>query len=380
MRGGGDVTPRDEGIGAEERAEDEAVPFFDPVREQAEQLEALRAAFERVLASGMFILGPEVEAFERELAEWLGVRHVVGLSSGTDALLVGLMALGVGPGDEVVTTPFTFFATAGAVVRLGARPVFADIDPDTFQLDPAAAAAAVGTRTRALIPVHLFGAPCLVPRVPEGVAVLEDAAQAIGAAPLGGIAGTLSFFPAKNLGALGDGGALYTDDDALAERVRVLRVHGAKPKYHHHLVGGNFRLDALQAAFLRVKLPSLRRAIEARRQHAAIYREVLWDVPEVRLPPDVAGHTYNQFVVRARDRDGLRRFLSERGLATAVYYPEPLHLQPCFADLGYRPGSLPHAEQACREVLALPVAPALTDAEILRVAEAIRVFYGHRTP
>ncbi len=374
------MTSGDERADAEERVEDEAVPFFDPIREQAAQFDALRAAFERVLASGRFILGPEVEGCERELAAWLGVRHVVGLSSGTDALLVGLMALGVGPGDEVVTTPFTFFATAGAVVRLGARPVFADIDPATFQLDPDAAVAAIAPRTRAVIPVHLFGAPCPMPAVPEGVAVLEDAAQAIGAAPLRGHAGTLSFFPAKNLGALGDGGALYTDDDVLADRVRVLRVHGARPKYRHHLVGGNFRLDALQAAFLRVKLPSLRRAIEARRRHAAIYREALGDVAEVQLPAEVAGHTYNQFVVRARDRDRLRRALAERGVSTAVYYPEPLHLQPCFADLGYRPGALPHAEQACREVLALPVAPALTDSEIRRVAEAIRAFYGHRTP
>ncbi len=352
------------------------IPFFDSVREHAPIRDDLEAAFHRVLASGRFVLGSEVSAFERELARWLGVRRVVGLSSGTDALLVGLMALGVGAGDEVVTTPFTFFATAGAIVRLGARPVFVDIAAEGFHLDPEAASASVGPRTRALIPVHLFGEPCPVPPVPDRVAVVEDAAQAIGAAPLRGVAGVLSFFPAKNLGALGDGGALYTDDVALAERVEMLRVHGARPKYWHHRVGGNFRLDAIQAAWLRVKLPRLHEQLNARRRHAAIYREMLSDLPELRLPRDAPGHTYNQFVVRTEARDRLRDALEARGIGTAVYYPRPLHLQPCFADLGHREGAFPRAERACREVLALPIAPALREEEVRRVAEAIRDFYG----
>ncbi len=360
----------------QETREEHPVPFFDPVREHASMRSAFEAAFRRVLDSGRFVLGPEVASFERELAEWLGVRQVVGLSSGTDALLVGLMALGVGPGDEVVTSPFTFFATAGAIARVGARPVFVDIEEDGFLMDPEAAAAAVGPRTRVVIPVHLFGAPCSVPSLPREVAVLEDAAQAIGAAPLSGAAAVLSFFPAKNLGALGDGGALYTDDEALADRVRMLRVHGARPKYLHHHIGGNFRLDELQAAMLRVKLGALRGAIGARRRHAAVYREMLADVPYIRLPPDDPRHTYNQFVVRAEARDRLRAALTERRIGTAVYYPKPLHLQPCFADLGYREGAFPRAERACDEVLALPVAPSLRGEEVRRVAEAIRAFYG----
>jgi dTDP-4-amino-4,6-dideoxygalactose transaminase len=358
-----------------------AIPLLDVALENAPLRAELLAALARVLDSGHFILGPEVEAFEARLAAALGARHAIGVSSGTDALLVALMALGVGAGDEVVTSSFSFFATAGAIARLGARPVFADIDPASFNLDPAAAAAAVTPRTKAVIPVHLFGRPATLPTV--AVPIIEDAAQSIGACRLGGWAGCLSFFPSKNLGALGDAGAVYTDDDAAAERVRLLRAHGARPKYVHHLVGGNFRLDALQAAVLAVKLGHLDRWTAARRAHAAGYRArfAAARVPdELRLPEDAPGHVYNQFVIRAPRRDALRAHLGARGVATEVYYPLPFHLQPCFAALGVGRGTLPHAERAAEEVLALPIAPGLTAAQQDTVVAEIEAFYHSAPP
>jgi dTDP-4-amino-4,6-dideoxygalactose transaminase len=353
------------------------VPLLD-VAEQNRPLEpALREALARVIASGHFILGPEVEVFERALALFLGVTDVVGLSSGTDALLVALMAVGVGPGDEVVTTPFSFFATAGCIARLGARPVFADIDPSTFNLDPAAAAAACGPRTRAVIPVHLFGRPAEHPSV--NVPVVEDAAQAIGAAPLKGLASCLSFFPSKNLGGLGDGGALCSADQTLADTARLLRSHGGRPKYVHQMLGGNFRLDALQAAALQVKLPHLTGWTEARRANAHRYRALFADTagipPDLGLPADVPTHTYNQFVIRAPRRDLLRARLTEAGIGTEVYYPLSLSLQPCFRDLGYREGQFIEAERASREVLALPIYPGLSEAQQAYVVTTIAAFY-----
>jgi dTDP-4-amino-4,6-dideoxygalactose transaminase len=357
------------------------VPLLDVKAQNAPLREAILAAVARVVDAGAFILGPEVEAFEQELAALLGARRAVGLSSGTDALLVALMALGVRPGDEVVTTPFSFYATVGCIARLGARPVFADIDAKTFNLDPAAAAAACGPRTRAVIPVHLFGRPATLPVVP--VPVVEDSAQSIGACRLGGIASCLSFFPSKNLGAMGDGGALCADDEAFADKVALLRAHGSKPKYVHHLVGGNFRLDALQAAILRVKIKHLAAWTAARRRNAERYRRLFAAAslpPEVILPEDTPEHIYNQFVIRAPRRDALRAHLGKNEIGTEIYYPLALHLQPCFAELGYRPGAFPAAERATTEVLALPIYPELAEAQQAYVVEQIANFYSDGNP
>jgi len=353
------------------------VPLLDLKAQNAPLREAILAAMARVVDAGAFILGPEVEAFEKELAATLGTHRAIGLSSGTDALLVALMALDVRPGDEVVTTPYSFYATVGCIARLGARPVFADIDPATFNLDPGAAAAACGPKTRAMIPVHLFGRPATLPSV--SIPIVEDAAQAIGACKLAGIASCLSFFPSKNLGAFGDGGALLTDDDGFADKVAILRAHGSKPKYVHHLVGGNFRLDALQAAILRVKLAKLAEWTTSRRSNAERYRRLFASTsglpPELILPAQAQGHIYNQFVIRAPRRDALRESLTKNGVGTEIYYPLALHLQPCFADLGYKPGAFPHAERATQETLALPIYAELTEAQQAFVVEQIANFY-----
>jgi dTDP-4-amino-4,6-dideoxygalactose transaminase len=336
------------------------VPLRDLGAEHAALRGEMDAAVARVLDSGQFIGGPELDAFERELAAALGCGHAIGVSSGTDALLVALMALGVGPGDDVVTTPFTFFATAGAIARLGARPVFADIDPASFNLDPRAAAAAITPRTRVVVTVNLFGR--LAPLPDTSVPILEDAAQSIGAGAPRGAAACLSFFPSKNLGACGDAGAVLTSDANAAERVRLLRTHGARPKYHHLAVGGNFRLDALQAALLRVKLPHLGAWTHARRAAADRYRALFAAADlagDVTLPEHAPEHVYHQFVIRVRGRDELRRHLAEAGVATEVYYPEPLHLQPCFAHLGHRAGDFPAAEAAAAEALAIPIDPSI---------------------
>ena len=357
------------------------VPLQDLARQNGPLTAALHAAFAKVVASGQFIQGPEVEAFERELAAFVGTRFVVAVSSGTDALLACLMALEVRPGDEVVTTPYSFFASVGGILRLGARPVFVDVDEATFNLSAAAARAAVGPRTRALLPVHLFGRPAAVePEAP--VPVVEDAAQAVGAAPLKGIAQTYSFFPSKNLGGLGDGGAVATDDEPLARRLRLLRSHGAHPKYIHVAVGGNFRLDSLQAAALRVKLPHLPGWIVARRARAAAYRDLFEaafpsGVPEdFVLPVDEPRHTYHQFVIRCGRREALRAFLAESGVGTEIYYPRPLHTQPCLLEAGLVPGALPVAERLARESLALPLFPELREEEQAYVVEQVRRFYA----
>jgi dTDP-4-amino-4,6-dideoxygalactose transaminase len=352
------------------------VPLVDVAADLVALRPAIDAAIARVLDTAVFIGGAEVAGLEAELAAALGARAAVGTSSGSDALLAVLMALGVTRGDEVVTTPLTFIATAEAPARLGARVVFADVDPDTLCLDPAAAAAACTTLTHAVIPVHLFGRAAALPAVP--CAVVEDAAQRIAPAPVLGRAATLSFFPTKNVGALGDAGAVVTDDVALADHIRLLREHGGRPKYHYAMLGGNFRLDALQAAVLRAKLPQLAAWTAARRDRAERYRELLAAarVPaELRVPADDASHVYHRFVVRAPRREALRAHLAAAEIATEVYYPVPLHLQPCFAELGYRAGSMPNAERACEELLALPLYATIGEAEQAYVVEEIERFY-----
>ena len=337
-----------------------------------------------------FILGPEVSALEEELAQVCGTRFAIGVSSGTDALLVALMALEVGPGDEVVTTPYSFFATAGVVARLGARPVFVDINPNTFNIDPTAIPAKLNARTKAIIPVHLYGqcvdlTQLLSLAQERNIPIIEDAAQAIRAtdthgnqAGTTGAMGCFSFFPSKNLGAFGDAGMVVTSDEKLADSLRSLRVHGGKPKYYHPVIGGNFRLDALQAAVLRVKLPYLEAWTAKRRENAARYRNLITraDLLDwITLPQDSAGHIYNQFNIRVPHRDQLRDFLNERGVGTEIYYPLPLHLQECFQQLNYRPGDFPHAEAAAQESLALPIYPELTEEQQRYVVGVIQEYF-----
>jgi dTDP-4-amino-4,6-dideoxygalactose transaminase len=364
------------------------VPLLDLQAQYATIRHEIRAAIDRVCESQQFILGPEVSALENEIAALCDATFAVGVSSGTDALLLALMAVGVGPGDDAITSTYSFFATAGTIARLGARPIFVDIERATFNLDPAMLASRMTPRTKAIVPVHLFGRCCDMDRIgavakAHSVAVIEDAAQAIGAldeqrrtAGTMGAAGCLSFFPSKNLGGFGDGGMVLSNDTKLAERMRVLRVHGSKPKYHHHLVGGNFRLDALQAAVLRVKLKFLSVWTKARRENADRYRRLFakYGVDAIALPEDRPGHIYNQFVIRCEERDRLQRFLLERSIGCEVYYPLPLHLQPCFAELGYGKGDLPEAEAAARESLALPIYPELTEDAQRYVVEQIAEF------
>src|SRR5450759_489664 len=363
------------------------IPLLDLQGQYRPLREELLAAIARVCDSQRFIGGPEVEGFEREAAAHLGVPHAIGLSSGTDALLVALMALGIGPGDEVMTPTFSFFATAGCVSRLGATPKLVDIDPLTYNMDPAAARAAITARTRAIIPVHLYGQcadmdPVLEDARRQGIAVIEDAAQAIGSTykgrPAGsmGRAGCFSFFPSKNLGAFGDAGLLTTTDDAFAGDVRLLRNHGAEPKYFHKRIGGNFRLDALQAAVLRVKLPHLDRWSAMRRENADRYDRLFGEsraAGRVTLPARAQGslHIFNQYVIRVPHRDGVRARLAAAGIGTEIYYPVPFHLQECFAPLGYRPGDFPVAEAAAAETLALPIYGELTEARKREVVSAV---------
>jgi dTDP-4-amino-4,6-dideoxygalactose transaminase len=366
------------------------VPLLDLKAQYSTIRGEIREAIERVVESQHFILGPEVEGLEEEIATFCNARFAIGVSSGTDALLAALMAIGTGPGDEVITTAYSFFATAGVIARLGARPVFVDIDPRTFNLDSSAVSQKITSRTKAIMPVHLFGQcaamdPTLDAVKGKGIHVIEDAAQAIGArddkqrqAGTIGHMGCFSFFPSKNLGAFGDGGMVITNDEKLAEIVKVLRVHGGNPKYYHRIVGGNFRLDALQAAVLRVKLKYLTGWTEMRRNNAARYRSLFEEMgllDGVSVPEDSAGHIYNQFVARFPDRDRLQSFLREKGVETEVYYPIPLHLQDCFSDLGYRSRDFPNAEAAARESLALPVYPELTEEQQRYVVEKIREFY-----
>jgi dTDP-4-amino-4,6-dideoxygalactose transaminase len=367
------------------------VPLLD-LKGQYRSIRAeIDAAVARVIESQHFIMGPEVTALEAEVAAYAGAAHGVGMSSGTDALLAALMALEVGPGDEVIVPAYTFFATAGVVSRLGATPVFIDIDPVSFNVSADGIERALTPRTRAAIPVHLYGRVCDMQPIMElardrRFAVIEDAAQAIGATTAAGAGagsigdmGCFSFFPSKNLGGFGDGGMVVTQDGELAERLRLLRTHGMAPKYYHAVVGGNFRLDALQAAVLRVKLPHLDGWAAARQRNAQRYRALFAAAGldrVVTLPEDVPGHVYNQFVIRVPRRDELQAHLRGRGVGTEIYYPVPLHLQACFGGLGYGPGSLPVAEAAARETLALPIFPELEDAQLEHVVSAASEFYG----
>ena len=389
------------------------VPLLDLTQQYEKIAPEVQAAIERVCKSQQFILGREVRELELRMARHTGSAHGIGVSSGTDALLLALMALGVGPGDAVITPAFTFFATAGTIARLGARPIFCDIDPLTFNLSPARVEELIarecdvrgdgstrqvvhrktGTTIKAVMPVHLYGQLCEMDAFMDiarrlGLQVIEDAAQAIGATDAKGrMAGSIghigcfSFFPTKNLGAFGDAGLCTANDPALAERMRVLRVHGMEPKYHHSLIGGNFRLDEIQAAVLNVKLGSLDGWMAARDAHATQYTQRLEGMRQAGtvVPPSwsqASGrHVWNQYVIRVQRRDELRRHLTAAGVGTEVYYPIPLHLQECFAYLGHRPGELPESERAAREVLALPVFPELSAAQIDYVAGTIERFY-----
>jgi dTDP-4-amino-4,6-dideoxygalactose transaminase len=343
----------------------------------------IRRAIDEVCDAQALILGPHVERFEKSLAGYCQTKHAIGVSSGTDALLCSLMALDVGPGHEVICPSFTFFATAGSIARLGAKPVFVDIEPDSFNLDPAKLGAAITKRTKAIMPVHLFGQVAKMEAINDiaassGIPVIEDAAQAIGARRFDkpacslGFAGCLSFYPTKNLGAFGDAGAICTSDDAFAERCRKLRVHGSGHTYHHEMIGGMFRLAAVQAAVLGVKLKYLNDWHEARRRHAAIY-DAAFAGTKVIAPKIDEGNwsIYNQYIVRVPDRDRVKLRLAERGVGTAIYYPIPLHLQECFGYLGHREGDFPESERACSEVLALPVYPELPEEQVRYVAEEL---------
>jgi len=366
------------------------VPLLD-LRAQFQTIRGeVMAAVERVFESQHFILGPEVEAFERAAAEYCRVEHAIGCGSGSDALLLALTALGVGPGDEVVTASFSFFATAGSVTRLGARPVFVDISPDDFNIDPDLIERAITPRAKAILPVHLFG-QCAemdaIRKVAErhNLPVVEDAAQAIGAgyhelrAGVMGAVGCFSFFPSKNLGGAGEGGLMTTDDDRLAEKLRLLRHHGMRPKYYHQIVGVNSRLDALQAAVLGVKLKYLDRWSDARRRNAEHYDRLFAEagVEEVATPSVRPNrrHIFNQYTIRCSRRDELMDFLKRQGVGSEIYYPVPLHLQECFAYLGYKPGDLPVTERTSRECLSLPVYPELTEEMRRYVVEKITEFY-----
>ncbi len=395
------------------------VPLIDLKAQYSAIRDEIEAAIREVSESQYFVLGPKVEEFERRIAEYSGARHAIGVSSGTDALLVALMALDIGPGDEVITTPYTFFATAGTIARLGARPLFCDIDGPTFNLDPSAVADFLGAecerdgadlvntrtggRVRAILPVHLFGQMADMDALLEfareyGLPIVEDAAQAIGA-ELGqgqragglrdgrragsiGAIGCFSFFPTKNLGAFGDAGMCVSNDAALAERIRKLRVHGGHTKYLHDEVGGNFRLDALQAAVLLVKLDHLDRWTESRQANAVRYGQLIQaaGIEEfVTAPPARQGrHIFNQYVIRAQHRDDLRTWLAERGVSTEIYYPLALHEQACFANLGHAADDFPNARRAAAETLALPIYPELTAAQIEYVVASIAGFYRSR--
>lgn len=381
------------------------VPLLDLQAQYAPIRDTLLDAVTRVCDSQRFIMGPEVEALESELATMLGVSHAIGVSSGTDALLVALMASNIGAGDEVITSTYSFFATAGSIARLGATPVLVDIDPTTFNLDVAQVARAITARTRAIVPVHLYGQSAdmdalMQVSAPMNIPVIEDAAQAIGTRYKGrlvggiGSIGCFSFFPSKNLGAFGDAGLVTTNDTALAKRLHSLRNHGMAPKYYHHAIGGNFRLDALQAAVLRVKLPHLDAWTDRRRRNAMRYRQLFADrglLDRVTLPVEYGDgfHIFNQFVIRVAagperagesanrsERDALMEYLRERGIGTEIYYPVPFHLQECFAYLGHQRGAFPHAEAAATTSLALPIYAELTEEQQTYVVDSITAFFS----
>ncbi len=367
------------------------VPLLDLKAQHALIRDEVVAAMMKVVDDQLFILGEPVERLERMVAELSHTKHAIGCANGTDALLLAMRALDVGRGDEVVTTPFTFFATAGTIHNAGATPVFVDIEPTTYNISPEAAAAAVGPKTKAIIPVDLFGQmaaleriQALVPHIP----IIEDAAQSIGASRIidgrktmageGAAIGTFSFFPSKNLGGYGDGGMIVTQNDELATRLKRLRVHGGAKQYFHDEVGYNSRLDSLQAAVLAAKLPHLSHWSAGRRANAAYYDSAFADVPEIGRPviEEANESIFNQYTVRVDRRDALQAYLKEKGIGSSIYYPLPLHLQPCFAYLGYKEGECPESEKAAREVLSLPVFPELTSAQLDEVVGTVRAFYG----
>jgi dTDP-4-amino-4,6-dideoxygalactose transaminase len=355
---------------------------YGPIREE------VRRALDEVFDQQSLVLGPHVEKFEKNLAEYCGVKHAIGVSSGSDALLCSLMALGIKPGDEVICPSFTFFATAGAIARVGGKIVFAEIEPATFNIDPAKLAAKITAKTKAIIPVDLFGQLANLEAVNEIAAkhdlkVIEDAAQSIGACRHGKracssvFAGCLSFYPTKNLGSFGDAGAICTNDDSFAEICRLMRVHGSGHQYFHKYVGGMFRIAAVQAAVLNVKLKYLETWHEGRRRNAALYDRLLAGSKVATPKIDPANWSiYNQYIVRVPDRDRVKKVLQDKGIGSAIYYPLPLHLQECFADLGYRAGDFPVSERACNEVLALPIYPELPEEHLRYVAEQLRAAVG----
>lgn len=372
-----------------------AFDFLDLKAQFATIREDVLSAVTRVLESQHFILGPEVKLLEEEVAKMLGARFAVGCASGTDALILSLLAAGIGPEDEVITSPFSFIATAGAIAHVGAKPVFIDIDPVSYNLDPSKIEPAITPKTRAIMPVHLFGLPAELKPIlhlaaERKLVVIEDAAQAIGSVyenrPVGthGDFGCFSFFPSKNLGGAGDGGLITTNSPEMAERLRMLRAHGGRKKYFHEILGTNSRLDALQAAILRVKLRHLDAWAEGRRNRAERYRKLFShaDVSEFivypPLPSERFFHVHNQFTIRCQQRDELKAFLSSKGVPSEIYYPLPLHLQPAFKFLGYHEGDMPNAERASHEVLSLPVYPELSDAQQDLVVESLAGFYRNR--
>lgn len=367
------------------------VPLLDLTAQYATIETEIHEALDRVIRSQRFILGPEVEGLEAEIADYCDARHCVAVSSGSDALLAVLMALDCGPGDEVITSPYSFFATAGAIARLGAKPVFVDIDPLTYNLDPSLIEEKVTPRTKAILPVHLYGQCADMAEIVEvaarhGLHVIEDACQAIGAEYKGrragsiGDAGCFSFFPSKNLGGFGDGGAITTNDSTLAHKLRCLRNHGMEPRYFHKMIGGNFRLDALQAAVLRVKLKHLDSWTTRRQRNAAFYDAAFSDmglVPSLLNTPAVVHerHIFNQYVIRVADRDALKNHLEQENVGTEIYYPVPLHMQECFESLGHRRGDCPESEAAASSTLALPIYPELNAVRLQKVVDTVASYF-----
>lgn len=364
------------------------VPPLDLKRQYASIKEEIDSAIQNVLNHGGFVLGPEVKELESRLAEYCGAAHGIGVASGTDALLLSLMAAGTAPGDEIITSTFTFFATAGVISRLGARPVFVDIDPDTFNINPDLIEKAITPKTRAIIPVHLYGQISEMDEIMQAaekhnLPVIEDAAQAVGSlyknrkAGSFGLTGCFSFYPTKNLGGYGDGGFITTSNDDIADLLRKLRIHGARPKYFHSIVGINSRLDSLQAAVLLVKLNHLPDWHEARRGKAEIYNDLLSKIEQVTTPSvrDYNYHIYHQYTILAERRDELKDYLKSREIGSEIYYPLPMHLQECFKDLGYKKGDMPVAEKAAEMALSLPIFPELTGQEQEYIVQAIKEFY-----